>query len=54
MEQLNTYNKIYYQKCQKGELHKDEDLNTVCFDKECKQKGLICGVCEVIKNKLFF
>jgi len=38
--------KVRYLKCSKGGLHEGEVLNFVCIDANCKNKGLICPVCQ--------
>lgn len=38
--------KVKYFKCKQGGLHDGEIMNFICIDPNCKNKGLICPVCQ--------
>jgi hypothetical protein len=38
--------RVRYLKCGKGDLHEGEVLNFICIDPACRNKGLICPVCQ--------
>jgi DNA repair exonuclease SbcCD ATPase subunit len=38
--------RVRYLKCSKGDLHEGEVLNFICIDPACRNKGLICPVCQ--------
>jgi hypothetical protein len=38
--------RVRYLKCSKGDMHEGEVLNFICIDPACRNKGLICPVCQ--------
>lgn len=38
--------RVRYLRCTKGDLHEGEVLNFICIDPACRNKGLICPVCQ--------
>lgn len=50
LEQLKKL-KVRYLKCSKGDLHQGEVLNFICIDPQCKNKGLVCPVCQATDHQ---